>query len=237
MSDKKKIIKRVISFIAILLIIIVVGFLIYASDYYKAEEEAISILETDDSIIIKENYLVLSPEIETTTALIFYPGAKVEYIAYLPILEQIKNKSNIKCILVEMPFNMAIFDSNAADEIISSYPEIESWYIGGHSMGGAMASSYASNNKEKVNGLILMGAYVYGDYPPKDALTVYGTFNTSVGEKIDYNENIVIIEGGNHAQFGNYGKQRGDPDATISTLKQQEITVEAIKEFIKDEDD
>src|SRR6056297_846346 len=161
----------------------------------------------------------------------------VEYIAYLPILEKIKNRSNIKCILVEMPFNMAIFDSNAANEIMSKYPDIKSWYIGGHSMGGAMASSFASNNKETFIGLILMGAYVYGDYPPKDALTVYGTFNTSVGEKIDYNENIVIIEGGNHAQFGNYGKQKGDPDATISTQKQQDITVEAIKEFIKDEDD
>lgn len=236
-SNKKKIFKRATSFVAVLLIILIIGFLIYASDYYKAEEAALNILEKDDSITSNDNYLVLSPEIEATTALIFYPGAKVEYIAYLPILEKIKEESNIKCILVEMPFNMAIFDSKAADEIMSNYPEIENWYIGGHSMGGAMASSFASNNKEKIEGLILMGAYVYGDYPPKDALTVYGTFNTSVGDKIDYTENIVIIEGGNHAQFGNYGKQKGDPDATISTQKQQEITVEAIDKFIKDKED
>jgi len=99
-------------------------------------------------------------------------------------------------------------------------------------MGGAMASAYASKHPDKVMGLILLGAYVYGDYPPERALTIYGTFNTSVAEKIDYTENIVIIEGGNHAQFGNYGRQKGDPDATISSTEQQNVAVAAIKEFL-----
>ncbi len=127
---------------------------------------------------------------------------------------------------------MAIFDANAADKIIDQFPEIKNWCMGGHSMGGAMASSYASNNQEKVEGLILLGAYIYGNYPAENALTVYGTFNTSVAEKINYTENIVVIEGGNHAQFGNYGKQKGDPDATISSIEQQNIAAEAIKEFL-----
>ena len=104
-------------------------------------------------------------------------------------------------------------------------------------MGGAMASNYASNHKGEVTGLILMGAYIYGDYPDKNALTVYGTFNASVAEKINYTENIVVIEGGNHAQFGNYGKQKGDPDATISSEEQQKITVEAIRDFLAKMDD
>lgn len=236
MSNKKKIIKRAALFTTVLLILSIIGFLIYTADYYKADKVAQNIFNNEDSITLKDGYLVLSPEKETTTALIFYPGAKVEYIAYLPILNKIRDKSNIKCILVEMPFNMAIFDSNAADEIMSNFPEVESWYIGGHSMGGAMASNFASKNKERIKGLILMGAYVYGDYPPKDALTIYGKFNTSVGEKIDYTENIIIIEGGNHAQFGNYGKQKGDPDATISTEEQQDITVETVDKFIKDKE-
>jgi hypothetical protein len=68
--------------------------------------------------------------------------------------------------------------------------------------------------------------------PPEKTLTVYGSFNTSVAEKINYTENIVVIEGGNHAQFGNYGSQRGDPDAVISDVEQQSITVEAIREFL-----
>ncbi|MGD9676930.1 MAG: alpha/beta fold hydrolase [Vulcanibacillus sp.] len=208
------------------------AFLIYASDYYKAEDVSVPAMQGDSTMRIQDNLIVLSPTMPSDTALIFYPGAKVEYIAYLPILEKIKQNLGITCIIVKMPFNMAIFDTNAADKIIDQFPDIEKWYIGGHSMGGAMASDYASKNQDKVEGLILLGAYIYGDYPAENALTVYGTFNTSVAEKINYSENIVVIDGGNHAQFGNYGKQKGDPDATISREEQQDITVEAIEEFL-----
>lgn len=128
---------------------------------------------------------------------------------------------------------MAIFNSDAADEIFEKVPYVESWYIGGHSMGGAMASKYASENREKVQGLILLGAYLYGDYPPEKALTIYGSLNLSVGEKIDYKENVVIIEGGNHAQFGNYGEQRDDLPATIGWKEQQGIAVKEIVNFIE----
>ena len=37
-----------------------------------------------------------------------------------------------------------------------------------------------------------------------------------------------VIEGGNHAQFGNYGKQKGDGEASVSDVKQQQETVEII---------
>ena len=216
-----------------LVIILVGGFLIYASDYYRADDEAIAILEKEEVVQTEDNLVVLTPNTPTDTALIFYPGAKVEYIAYLPILEKIKDNIGITCIVVKMPFNMAIFDADAADNIIAQFPEYDNWYIAGHSMGGAMASDYASKNQDKVQGLILLGAYIYGDYPVENALTIYGSFNTSVADKIDYTENIIVIEGGNHAQFGNYGKQKGDLDATITSDAQQDLAVEAIKTFLK----
>ena len=227
-----------ISLITVFLIMMISfsAFLIWASDYYHAQDEALAILQSDDTIKVKNNLTILSPAAETDTGFIFYPGAKVEAIAYLPILEKIKQECGITCILVQMPLNMAIFDQDVAVDVMAQFPEINNWYIGGHSMGGAMASKFASDHEEEIKGLILMGAYIYGDYPPSKALTIYGTFNSNLEEDIEYTENIVVIEGGNHAQFGNYGKQKGDPDATITAEEQQNITVQAMKKFISEID-
>ena len=94
-------------------------------------------------------------------------------------------------------------------------------------MGGAMASQFAAGHRDQVDGLILLGAYLYGEYPSADTLTVYGSLNQSVEDKIDYTEHVVEIDGGNHAQFGSYGLQRGDPPAEITPQEQQARTVEA----------
>ncbi|MFQ7857458.1 MAG: alpha/beta fold hydrolase [Flavonifractor plautii] len=132
-------------------------------------------------------------------------------------------QTGLTCILVEMPFHLAIFDVNAAEDVMAQFPDIQHWYIAGHSMGGAMASQFASEYPDEVDGLLLLGAYLYGDYPPADTLTVYGSLNQSVEDKIDYTENVVEIEGGNHAQFAT--GQKGDLPATISAEEQQAQTV------------
>lgn len=204
----------------------------YVSDYYPAEEIALEVMAEDTGVTVQDNLTILAPSYPTDTALIFYPGAKVEAEAYLPLLDQVR-KTGVTCILVHMPFNMAIFDADAAQDVIPQFPEIQHWYIGGHSMGGGMASKFASEHPDEVEGLILLGAYIYGDYPEENALTIYGSLNQSVEDKIDYTENIVEIEGGNHAQFGNYGPQKGDLPATISPQEQQAQAVEAIESFIE----
>lgn len=220
---------------AVLLILAILAgvFLWYVSDYYRAEDVALEVLAQDNGISQRDNLTILSPTYPTDTAIIFYPGAKVEAEAYLPLLDQIR-QTGVTCILVHMPFNMAIFDTNAAEEVIAQYPEFQHWYVAGHSMGGAMASKFASDHPDQVDGLILMGAYIYGDYPAEKALTIYGSLNQSAEDHIDYTENIVEIEGGNHAQFGNYGPQKGDLPAAISAEEQQAQTVAAIEGFLSE---
>ncbi|MBS4969359.1 MAG: alpha/beta fold hydrolase [Lachnospiraceae bacterium] len=218
--------------IFLILAILVGVFFWYVSDYYRAEDVALEVLAQDNSITVQDNLTILSPSYPTDTAIIFYPGAKVEAEAYLPLLDQIR-QTGVTCILVHMPFHMAIFDADAAEDVISEFSDIEHWYIAGHSMGGAMASQFASNHPDQVEGLVLMGAYIYGDYPLENTLTVYGTLDGLAAEDIDYTTNTVPIEGGNHAQFGNYGPQKGDLPATISTEEQQAQTVTAIEAFIE----
>lgn len=223
--------KIVLCALLAIIILIGVGFFWYVSDYYRADDVALEVLSAGDHLDVQDNLTILSPSYPTDTAIIFYPGAKVEATAYLPLLDQLR-QTGLTCILVDMPFHLAIFDANAAEDAIEEFPDIQHWYIAGHSMGGAMASQFAAEHPDEVDGLILLGAYLYGDYPPADTLTIYGSLNQSVEDKIDYTENVVEIEGGNHAQFGNYGPQDGDLPATISAEEQQAQTVEVISDFI-----
>ena len=228
----KKRLKIILISLLLLLVLLGGGFLVYASDYYRADETANAILKSGQAQV-RDDMIILRPEVASGSALIFYPGAKVEYTAYLPILEKLR-QNGIASVLMKMPFNMAIFSVNAADKAFDELSGIDHWFIGGHSMGGAMAGSYAAGHREKVKGLVLLGAYIYGDVPPQDALTVYGTLNADLEKHIDYTDNVVIIQGGNHAQFGDYGEQKGDPKALISREEQQDIAVQAILSFIRE---
>lgn len=147
----KKHSKIILIAILSILAILTVTFFIYVSDYYRADDVAGAVMQSDDTIRVQGNLTILTPATPSDTALIFYPGAKVEDTAYLPILEKLR-QNGITCVLVKMPFNMAIFDPNAADKVFNTLPDIKNWYIGGHSMGGAMASNYAANHKSKVHG-------------------------------------------------------------------------------------
>lgn len=232
----KKTVKNIAIFLIILIITGILGFFIYTSQYYKADDSTIAAINNDYSIEYHDNYVVIGSSDQMDEALIFYPGGKVEYLAYYPLLEKLSQKG-ITSILVKMPFNLAVFNANAADKIINDFPEVEEWYIGGHSLGGAMASSYASEHKDKIDGLVLLGAYIYGDYSKDKSITIYGENDKILNRsKINYTENVYIIKGGNHGQFGNYGQQKGDGVPTITSAKQQDESVKYIFDFIRGAD-
>lgn len=226
----KKILLIITAILTSFLLVSVVGFFIYVNIYYKAEDEAKQILENREDIEINGDITYIPSTTESSIGFIFYPGAKVEAISYLPLLDRI-SKEGINVYLIEMPFNMALFGSNKADEVLNKYDN-EKWYISGHSMGGAFASSYASKNKDKIDGLILLGAYIYGDYPIEKSITIYGEHD-KILSKLTYDTNVYEISGGNHAYFGNYGEQNKDGIATITKCAQQEQTTNKISDFIK----
>jgi len=148
----------------------------------------------------------------------------------------------ILCVLIEMPFNLAVLDMNAAEGIMSRYPEIENWYIGGHSLGGSMAASYLSKNVDEFEGLILLGSYSTADLSGTDldVLSIYGSedkvmnyekyTNNKTNLPKDFTE--VVIDGGCHAGFGMYGAQDGDGIPIISNEEQIRLTAEKISELV-----
>lgn len=215
----------------IVLAVAAASFFWYVSDYYHADEMAMAVMS--GTAVRKEgNLTILSPAVPGDTGLIFYPGGKVEHTAYLPLLEQLR-QNGITCVLVEMPYRLAVFNPNAAERVFEKLPDIQNWYMGGHSLGGAMAGSCASENLDRVKGLVLLGSYLYGTFPPERSLIVYGSEDEVLDRsKITHHEYVVELAGGNHAQFGNYGVQKGDGTASITRKEQQRQTVEAILAFI-----
>ena len=243
MTDKRKRRKSIIGIVLISMIALIVICAFYLGDYYHADEKAIAAFESDAGITVTElenGNLVFEPE-SAKTGLIFYPGGKVEYTSYIPLMKACADQG-ILCVLVEMPFNLAVFDVNAADGIIEKFPEIENWYIGGHSLGGSMAASYLENHADDYEGLILLGSYSTVDFSESDlkVLSIYGSEDQVLNKEKyeEYKSNLpedyreVVIDGGCHAFFGVYGKQDGDGTPTITNDEQIQMTVAEIGMFV-----
>lgn len=234
MKVKKKLFKRILIGFTIFLVVLFGGFLVYASDYYRASDDVGFIISEYDGVINQDGrYTMIYPDRENDQDIgfIFYPGAKVEASAYMPLLIQLAGQG-ITSVLVEMPFNLAVFNINAADQAMDLVPDINNWYVSGHSLGGAMASSYMNKNTDKFVGLILLAAYPIND-ANIPTLQIYGS-NDLVLDQEEIVESVPSyeIQGGNHAYFGNYGEQAGDGEASIARFEQQNQTIQQILEFI-----
>ena len=227
--------------IAGVIIFFVADFFIFVGGYYRADNVAIEAMETADvEIRTGDGYIAYVPE-GAETGIIFYPGGKVEYTAYTPLMLELADKG-FACILVEMPYNLAVFDINAADGLQSVLPEVEHWYIGGHSLGGAMAASYVSKHESEYDGLILLAAYSTSDLSDTDleVISVYGENDgvMKMGKHDKCLENLPddtveeVIEGGCHAYFGSYGRQDGDGIPTITNARQIEEAADIIAQNI-----
>ena len=217
-----------------LLLALALAFFAYTQDYYHADATATALTKGNPNIRQDGNLTILSPDPsnDTGAGLIFYPGGKVEETAYLPLLEQLR-ENGLTCVLVKVPFRLAVFDIHAADAVYAQFPAISRWYLAGHSLGGAMASSYVPGNEGKLAGLILLGAYPVND-SPIPTLALYGSEDVKLDRsKLNAVANKLELSGGNHAYFGNYGEQAGDGTATISREAQQAQAVFAILAFVQ----
>jgi len=237
----KKFKKAVVIVLAVLLAVTGV-FSIYAGDYYHADLDTITewSLTADYERMerLQDGSLVFYPA-EYDSAMIFYPGGKVEVNAYMTLMERCAERG-ILSILMPMPFNLAVLAKDAAAPIPEQFPEVENWYMAGHSLGGSMAASFAAENTVWVDGLILLAAYSTEPLA-MPVLSIYGSedgvLNLEKYEKYrpnlpaDFEEHV--LEGGNHAFFGVYGPQDGDGEASITNLDQITQTADLIADFVK----
>ncbi len=229
--------------IFVVIIVILSSFLVWALTPRGPMEEALKALESDDEVQVSSDgrYTFRPIDEETEVGFIFYPGARVDPRSYAPFAREIA-KDGFFVTIEEMRLNLAVFSTDAALSVMEEYDEIERWVIGGHSLGGAMAARFAS--REDVDGLILWASYPPDDLSDSDlpAISIYAELDglttvEDVEERKDMmppGTRYVMIEGGNHAQFGWYGSQRGDNEARISREEQQTIVVETTVEFLNE---
>ena len=239
---KKKYIIIISSIIGFVLVVLI-AFFIYVGSYYRALDSVNEYLNDTNYVSVTEcdDYYLFEGD-NATKGFVFYPGGLVEAKSYAPFLHELASNGYL-CVLLEVPFNLAVFDINAADGIVDKYDYISEWYISGHSLGGSMAASFLEDNLSDYKGLILLGSYSTVDFSNSNlkVLSIYGE-NDLVLNKEKYEENKinlpsdyleVIIEGGNHAYFGMYGNQKDDGIANITNMSQIDETVRYILEFVR----
>ncbi len=254
-NEKKKIcsiFRWVLAFLALIVILSYVGFKFYASNYYRADNIIINIVNniSDDKVhtFSDKDGMVFIPQQEYKAVIVFYPGGRVEYTAYSTLLYRLAARGFI-CILPKMPDNLAFLKVDAVEKLGRGHKEEKDsvsgldWYIAGHSLGGVAAATYLDQDHENnYKGIILCASYITSDLSDDDLrlLSIYGS-EDKVMNMNSYNENKKnwpedseehILDGGIHSYFGSYGIQSGDGVPTISNEEQLDYTADIISEWI-----
>ncbi len=236
--------KRSFAVILVSLLIIAVSFTLWASSTNPLMPEAEQALQDTETIDVSQaGYIAFMPlEAQPTMGYIFYPGGRVKAEAYSPMAQSLAEEGYFVAI-VYAPLNLAFFGIGAGDAVIADHPEITTWAVGGHSLGGVAASLYATQNTT-IEGLVFEASYPADsnlrDRSDLKVLSIYATNDglakpeaiLASSKDLPQNAQFVAIEGGNHGQFGYYGLQDGDGAATISHEEQTDLTVAAVSEFL-----
>lgn len=236
---KRKVFKYTISTIVILIIFSIVGMLIWTSNTYKPSEEVFALVDNSD-YEKEDDFYVFQPKNESNgKGIVIYPGALVEPLSYSYIGNELSKEGYLVAI-PDVNLNLSITENNKADEFILKNDQIKEWYVAGHSMGGVSAAFYAEEKQELVDGVIFLGSYpskstdlsdnnqkILSIYAENDGLTTIEDIEDSK-KNLPKDAIFVEIDGGNHANFGIYGEQKGDKEAEITTKEQQDKIIEAI---------
>jgi dienelactone hydrolase len=238
--------RKIIFVAGALLLLVAGGFTAWASSASPIMPSARQALIQDEQVqVTVGDWLVFQPVGQPPqTGLILYPGGRVDYRAYAPYARAVASHGYL-VVIVKMPLNLAVINPNAAQEVIRAYPDVQRWAVGGHSLGGAMAASYAAANPEQIDGLVLLAAYPASsaDLSGRE-LPVVSIYATQDGlatlDKIDAarpllpaDTRYVAVQGGNHAQFGDYGVQDGDLPAEISRAEQQAQALQSTLDLLE----
>lgn len=198
-------------------------------------------------VTVDDKAFTFKPAIDTAgVGLLFYPGALVDPVAYVPMANAIA-EAGYEATIIKIPYRMAAMEwqNSAVQARTMDRLQGKRWVLGGHSRGARMALEFARLHESKLAGLALVGS----SHPREindskfsiPIMKVYGSADglASQREVEEYRNNLPahtrweLIKGGNHAQFAWYGKQLGDDKATISREEQQAQLLASLLSFLQ----
>ena len=229
----------------ILLVLVAACVTIWYLRPYPSDPAAVQAMRGGNGITVTDtaSWIVFEGGKTYEPSLIFYPGARVKAESYAPLARLLAEKGH-RVFIARMPFNLPTLDVERANQLIEEFPE-ETFIIGGHSLGGAMAAQFASEYTDRVDGVFLLGAYPdrRGDLSESElpVLSLLGSRDGLVDrERYEQGKTYLpaetvymSIEGGNHAQFGSYGRQKGDGTPLISPEDQWQQTAAALEQWLQ----
>jgi hypothetical protein len=231
--------------VALVIVVLVVGagLVWFAWPQQVLPEAEAALVSTPELVVTNDGgTLTFRSTAGETTGFILYPGAKVPPAGYAVPARAIAEQGYL-VVIPAMPLNFAVFNPDAALAVIAAHPEVTTWAVGGHSLGGAMAGQFVAGHPDTVDGLVLWAAYSASDVSTTgvEAGVIYGSLDAGAERITSPNSlaflpagtPVVEIEGGNHANFGSYTGQANDPPATISREEQQAQAVAATVELLK----
>lgn len=223
--------KRLVGWTVVVLVVLLTAAVVFLGTPFEAPGESVDRIEDDPGVSVTERDggYVLEPTGPPDAGLVFYPGARVAPNAYVESLAPLAREANVTVVVPRVPLNLAIVDyglartgasTDAATRARDAHPEIEQWYVGGHSLGGAMACRYASGHTEHIEGLVLYGSYCDRNISDTGlaVLSVGGEGDTVIDraayerglDRLPADATVVELDGVNHTQFGSYTGQAGD---------------------------
>jgi hypothetical protein len=242
---RRRWLRWLVAIVSVLLLVAVGLLLWWVLRYPVAEPAAAAAAYADPRVEVSydDDVLVLEPARGSgDSGLVFYPGAAVPQEAYLATWVPIVAESGVSVFVPPMPLRLAVLDSDRADAVIERYPELTTWWVGGHSLGGAMAASFAGGTEPgELAGLVLFGAYATegAGLADRDDLVVLSVSGSEDGlstpQEIDEGAaflpsttTFVELDGVSHAQFGAYGEQAGDGTPTVSDDEARRLIAAAV---------
>lgn len=209
---------------------------------YVATDAALDALETDARVEVHSTHteITMTPTTPSGVGLIFLPGAKVDARAYGRILRPLAEAGHT-VVIVKEPLGIAFLASAAAPRWAAAHPEIDTWVVAGHSLGGVVAAQNAAEPND-IDGLVLWASFPANDLSAQ-SLSVISVFGTNDGltkpdrivrsrSDLPPDTEFVAIDGAIHAYFGDYGTQSGDGIPSTSREEAQAEIISATLGFL-----